>query len=106
MGSYFSKKPKRMDTPFESLERKIEAMNPNSYPSFERSLDWSKTKHVYSDSICIHEKYVSWTVIILIFAFLFCFLFLSFSSKKGAEQDTIIHDEQDYGNIEIGDDVQ
>jgi hypothetical protein len=101
MGSYFAKKPKPKETPFESLERKIEGMNPNSYPTFEKSLDWSKTKHVYSDSICIKEKYVSYTLISILFFFLFCFLFLSFRSNKS---ESVTNDFN--GGIQIGDDVE
>ena len=94
MGSYFAKKPKPKETPFELLERKIEGMNPNSYPTFEKSLDWSKTKHVYSDSICIKEKYVSYTLLSILFFFLFislclslCVFFIYFSILRGTPPD-------------------
>jgi hypothetical protein len=99
MGSYFAKKPKPKETPFELLERKIEGMNPNSYPTFEKSLDWSKTKHVYSDSICIKEKYVSYTLLSILFFFLFCFLFLSFSSNKSVTANAIEMEGEDIVDI-------
>ena len=99
MGSYFSKKTKPVEPPFESLERKIYALSPNSYPSFEKTLDWSKTKHVYSDFICIHEKYVSWSVIGTLFVLLISFLYLSYSGKGTLPLD----ESQD---INIGEDVQ
>lgn len=109
MGSYFSKKPKPKETTFESLERKIDAMNPNSYPTFEKSLDWSKTKHVYSDSFCLHEKYVSYTILGVLLLFNLCFLFLSFRKKSKPEQNN--HDDSDLlqdnnEDIQIGEDVQ
>lgn len=111
MGSYFSKKQKPKETPFELLERKVEGMNPNSYPSFEKSLDWSKTKHIYSDSICINEKYVSYGVLTLIFGFLFCLLFVSFRKKPEEKNQGQSFSEQDRYDgegldIQIGDDVQ
>lgn len=107
MGSYFSKKPKPVEMPFEVLERKIESLNPSSYPSFEKSLDWSKTKHVYSDSICIKEKYVSYGLMGTLFLFMVGFLFLSFRGKKTT--NIIIEgpgDEQGYGDEGLQDEIQ
>ena len=103
MGSYFSKKPKPKEVSFESLERKIEALNPNSYPSFEKSVDWSKTKHVYSDSFCVKEKYVSYGFMSILFLFVMSFLFSSFRSKKS---DNLVEQNDQGQQIIIGEDMQ
>lgn len=81
MGSYFSKKSAKLEVPFEVLERKVDALNQDSYPKFEKTIDWAKTKHVYSDSFCIHEKYVSWSVLSGVFLVLVCFIWANYSSK-------------------------
>lgn len=63
MGSYFAKPVKQKNTTFESIERVVEGLNPNDYPTFDKTSDWAKTRHIYSEQICFHEKYYSWAVI-------------------------------------------
>jgi hypothetical protein len=82
MGSYFSKKSSKREVPFEVLERKVDTLNQDSYPKFEKTIDWAKTKHVYSDSFCIHEKYVSWSVLSGVFLVLVCFIWANYSNKS------------------------
>jgi hypothetical protein len=75
MGSYFAKHSKPKNTSFESIERVIESLNPNDYPTFEKSIDWAKTRHVYSEQICFHEKYYSWAILgfLLFLVAMFCY---------------------------------
>jgi len=82
MGSYFAKPNKVQNIPFEALERSIESLNPNQYPTFDRSTEWAKTRHIYSEQICFQEKYISWSIIIVLFLILFSFLYLSFTNKQ------------------------
>jgi len=82
MGSYFSKKSAKRDVPFEVLERKVDSLKQESYPVFEKTIDWAKTKHVYSDSFCIHEKYISWSVISGVFLLLICFIYANMTNKS------------------------
>jgi hypothetical protein len=82
MGSYFSKKPKPKETPFEVLERHIETVDPKTYPTFDKTLDWSKTKHVYSDSFCVKEKYVSYALLSILFGVMICLFFIGSGKKK------------------------
>ena len=82
MGSYFSKKNTKKDIPFEALERSVEILNPNQYPTFEKSSEWAKTRHIYSEHICVHEKYISWSIIMVLFLLLLTFLYINYSSKS------------------------
>jgi hypothetical protein len=63
MGTYFAKPVKQKNLTFESIERVVEGLNPNDYPTFDKTTDWAKTRHIYSEQICFHEKYYSWAVI-------------------------------------------
>ena len=82
MGSFFSKKQKPKELSFEQIERMIEALDPKSYPSFDKSFDWSKTMHVYSSHLCVKEKYVSYSLIGILFLF---FIFCSFWGFRNSE---------------------
>ena len=85
MGSYFTKPPRTpKNIPFESLAHSVDQMNPNQYPSFEKTADWAKTKHVYSEQICFHEKYLSWTVVGALLVLLCAFLYVSYESGTEA----------------------
>ena len=81
MGSYFAKPNKVRNINFETLERGVESMDVQSYPSFDKSSDWAKTRHIYSDQICFHEKYISWSVLGLLFLLVLVFLYLSYANK-------------------------
>jgi hypothetical protein len=81
MGSYFAKPNKVRNITFESLERGVESMNVQSYPSFDKSSDWAKTRHIYSEQICFHEKYLSWSVLGLLLLLVLVFLYLSYANK-------------------------
>lgn len=80
MGSYFAKPNKQINIPFEALERSVDTLNPSQYPNFERTSEWAKTKHVYSEQICLHEKYISWGIIGILFLFLISFLYLTYTT--------------------------
>jgi hypothetical protein len=80
MGSYFSKPNHQKNIPFEALERSVESLNLSQYPTFDRTTEWSKTRHIYSEQICMPEKYMSWTIILVLFLFLFSFLYLSYTT--------------------------
>jgi hypothetical protein len=82
MGSYFTKPIKVRNISFESLERGVDTMDVNSYPSFDKSTDWAKTKHIYSEQVCFHEKYISWSIIAVLFLFLIIFLYISLSKSE------------------------
>jgi hypothetical protein len=86
MGSYFTK-PARApkNIPFEILSNTVDAMNPNQYPSFDKTVDWAKTKHVYSEQICFHEKYLSWTVVGVLLTLLLIFLFVSYDTETSTD---------------------
>jgi sensor histidine kinase YesM len=92
MGSYFSKPKQKNHIPFEALERSVEALNPNEYPPFERSSEWAKTRHIYSEQICFHEKYISWSVILVLFLLLFSFLYINYSTKSSQPLDFHLED--------------
>jgi hypothetical protein len=84
MGSYFSKTKQIKNIPFEALERSVETLNPNQYPTFEHSSEWAKTRHVYSQQICFQEKYISWSIILVLFLILLSFLYLNYSKTVPA----------------------
>lgn len=92
MGSYFSKKQKPKELSFEQIERMIEALDPKSYPSFEKTIDWSKTMHVYSDSLCVNEKYVSYGLIGILFLFFIFCSFLGFRTSVNPNSDVVIEE--------------
>jgi hypothetical protein len=81
MGSYFSKPNHQKNIPFEALERSVQSLNPSDYPTFDRSSDWAKTRHIYSEQICMPEKYFSWSVILVLFLLLFSFLYYTYTNK-------------------------
>jgi hypothetical protein len=83
MGSYFTK-PARTpkNIPFEILSNTVDAMNPNQYPTFDKTVDWAKTKHVYSEQICFHEKYLSWSVVGVLIVLLLTFLYVSYDETE------------------------
>jgi len=83
MGSYFTKPVKQKNTNFESIERMVESLNPNQYPPFEKTTDWAKTRHIYSEQICFHEKYYSWAVIGILLLLVGLFIYSGY--YKGAE---------------------
>jgi hypothetical protein len=89
MGSYFAKQAKNRNVSFEALERSVDELNANTYPSFEKSTDWAKTRHVYSEQICFHEKYISWSVIGVLFILLILFLYYSLSNPVGSIMDNL-----------------
>jgi hypothetical protein len=97
MGSYFSKPKKVMNISFETLERSVDSMDVNSYPSFDKSTDWCKTRHIYSEQICFHEKYISWSIIGILLLFLIAFLYLSLSNNK--QNENIIFENTDLSEI-------
>jgi hypothetical protein len=82
MGSYFAKPAKNQNIPFEALERSVDVLNPSQYPTFERSTEWAKTKHIYSEQICFQERYVSWGIIIVLFLILLSFIYLNHTDNK------------------------
>jgi hypothetical protein len=87
MGSYFSKPPKQKNISFESIERSVEALNPNQYPVFEKTMDWAKTRHIYSEQICLHEKYYSWGIISILLILLSLFLYSNYSNQQPEDID-------------------
>lgn len=87
MGSYFSKPNHQKNIPFEALERSVESLNPSQYPNFDHSSDWAKTRHIYSEQICMPEKYMSWSIILVLFLLLFSFLYLSYTTSKNSATD-------------------
>ncbi len=89
MGSYFAKPTKVRNISFEALERGVDSMDVNSYPSFEKSSDWAKTKHIYSEHICFHEKYISWSILGVLLLFLVIFLYLSLSNNQSISSETL-----------------
>jgi len=87
MGSYFSKPNQQKNISFEALERSVESLNPSQYPTFDRSTDWAKTRHIYSEQICMPEKYISWSIILVLFLLLFSFLYFSYTMTKSRVGD-------------------
>ena len=89
MGSYFSKPNKQTNIPFESLERSIEALNPEQYPTFDRSMEWAKINHIYSQQVCFQEKYISWSIVGIILLFLIGFLYITYSNNPQANIESL-----------------
>lgn len=84
MGSYFAKPNKVRNISFESLERGVDTMDVNSYPSFDKSADWAKTRHIYSEQICVPEKYISWSIIGILLLFVCAFLYMGLSDQSSS----------------------
>jgi hypothetical protein len=106
MGSYFSKKQKPKEMPFEQIERNVETLDPKTYPTFDKTLDWSKTKHVYSDYLCVSEKYVSYGLIGLLFVFFLACSFWGFKTSTDTKVDHSAFVDVLNQEIQIGEDVQ